>query len=80
MEPTTTMMVPVFYIDAIMSVDIVGPNVRIVLGETRRIDGAMVRLPVLEIVRPLESAMSQVFEKMLSAAIIASQDVLRAIH
>lgn len=62
--------VPVNYVDQIMSVDIVGPNLRIVLGEKRRLDGRLVCVPVLEIVRPLISDIPVVFEQMLAAALL----------
>jgi len=60
--------VDVRYVDQIVSVDVVGPNLRIVLGEKRRWEGRIVVVPVLEIVRPMVSDIPAMFERLLAAA------------
>jgi len=61
--------VPVNFVDQIVSVDVIGPNIRIVLGERRRMEGELVCVPVIEIVRPLISEIPAAFERMLARAL-----------
>lgn len=67
--------VQVFYADDIGEVEIIGNRVRVTFVEYRRVRGVLVKQPVVDIIRPLDSARKQSLWKMITEALNGAGEI-----
>ena len=72
--------VPVIYADDIGEVESVGNRVRITYIEFRRVEGKIIEVPAIEVIRPLESVGSGKLIAMVDAALKERVPLENAVH
>lgn len=81
-EKTRLIDVPVqaIYADEIASAEIVGSIVRIMFCEKKTLDGERVRIPVVELLRPLESCLQLTLQDMLRVQLMQPPEAQLSLH
>lgn len=71
---------PVIYSDGPARVVIEGPIVRVTYFEYRMIAGERVRMPVLEMIRPVSSCVPGLIQAMIQREAAVAEDIGRALQ